>query len=869
MPFIPIFRISLTYKALLLLGVVSLCCGGLRAQQPLDFRLRAVLSNTPENKFIHLAARGDADRAARAVKQLGGQMLHRHRELITFRIASGKVLQLANEANGFQLEFGGHRGKPLNDSMLVNNRVSSVYENIGNGLGNLRGRDVIIGLVDTGIELQHPDFQHADSTTRVVHLWDQTQTGTPPTDYGYGAEWSEQDINNGITGHQDQPQYYGHGSTVTGTAAGNGLATGANRGVAPEADLIVVSSQFNAPNWTLTVADAIEYIFNKADELNKPAVVNLSLGSYTGSHDGRDAAALIIDSLIAAKPGRGVVCASGNSGNWPAYHLGYSVTADTAFTWFRHNPNSDVGPAVFFELWADTADFQDVSVAIGADRVNPSLSYRGRTDFRQVEELINQTISDTLLADGNILGVVDYYAELRGGQYKVQVQMAAPDSSDYNFRFITTGSGRFDCWSSIYLGSSSMIASNLPSAVDYPDINHYRLPDKNKHMVSSWAASPEVITVGNYNNRDQYIDYNGNLQTFDPPAGELSINSSHGPTRDGRQKPEVAASGDLTMSSGKFSVLASMINNEPHKVAPGGMHYRNGGTSMASPVVSGAAALLMEMCPNADWETIRNAIISNTYLDSYATDSTSNSYGTGKLDVEAAVASLAFQPEFLQPTDTLICEGEELTLSLADSYETYAWSNGQESSDITTAVGGSFSVEVVNSLGCRGKSDTVYVAVVPAPEVFIEQHMDTLLAAEYPEWEYQWFSGDGILVGENQFFFVPQENGIYYVEVTNGLGCSSVSNSLDVVVTSINAEAENEEWKVYPIPTRDLLFIEGTARVTSFFVYGADGRLQMHKENPRAENGRHTIDVSGLGPGVYLLQINLRNGVESRSFILR
>lgn len=869
MPFTPIFRTFLTSSLVLLACIASLFSGALQAQQPIDFRLQAVLSNTPENEFIHLAARGDSEQVARAVNHLGGQVLQQQRGLITFRIAAGKVSQLIDEASGFKLEFGGDRGQPLNDSMLVNNRVSSVYADIGNGLGNLRGRDVIVGMVDAGIELLHPDFQHADGTTRVLHLWDQRQTGTPPADYGYGVEWTAADIDEGITGHQDQAQYYGHGSTVTGTAAGNGLATGTNRGVAPEADLIVVSSKFNAPNWTLTVADAVEYIFNKADELGKPAVVNLSLGTYTGSHDGQDAAALIIDSLIAAKPGRGVVCASGNSGNWPAYHLSYPVSADTSFTWFRYNANSDVGPAVFFELWADTVDFQNVSFAIGADRVVPSLSYRGRTAFRQVGQLLNQTISDTLLADGNILGVVDYYAELRGGQYKMQVQLASPDSSGYNFRFITTGSGRFDCWSSIHIGSSSMVAGNLPTAADFPDINHYQLPDRHKHMVSSWAASPKVITVANYNNRDQYIDYNGNLQTFDPPVGELSINSSHGPTRDQRQKPELAASGDLTMSSGKFSVLAAMINSEPYKVAPGGMHYRNGGTSMASPVVSGAAALLMEMCPNADWQTIRNAILENTYLDTFAIDSTSNNYGKGKLDVAAAVASLAFQPTFTHPTDITLCDGEEVTLSLVDSYDDYVWSTGDDTPNLTLSEGGNFSIEVIDALGCRGKSDTVNITVVPVPEVFIEQQFDSLVATENPEWEYQWFSGEQPVVGENLFFFIPQENGVYYVTVTDSSGCSAASNSLDVVITSIKNQGEKPNWILYPVPAKDQLFVEGVGKVDAFFVYSLDGKLLQQVDNPRGMQGQYVVDVGHLAPGTYLLRISVQQTTKTRPFILR
>src|SRR5690606_38460650 len=223
-------------------------------------------------------------------------------DLITFRIPAGAVASFANSESLDYLEFSRSRGVPLNDSMLVNNRVQTVHAGIAGPGSGLTGKDVVIGLVDTGIELAHPDFQNADGSTRVKFLWDQTQNGTPPEPYDYGAEWTSEDIDNEITGHQDQAAYFGHGSTVTGTAAGNGLATGDFKGAAPESDLIVVSSAFGSANWTLTVADAVQYVFEKADELGKPAVVNLSLGTYGGSRDGLDAAALIIDSLVSAEP---------------------------------------------------------------------------------------------------------------------------------------------------------------------------------------------------------------------------------------------------------------------------------------------------------------------------------------------------------------------------------------------------------------------------------------------------------------------------------------------------------------------------------------------------------------------------------------
>lgn len=826
-------------------------------RQLINFELRATLNTTPASEMIDLAAHGDVAAIEGAVKELGGVVIHRLRNVIGFRIPAGAVEDLAQHPAVNYLEFSRQRGVPLNDSMLVNNRFVAVHEGIAGAQSALSGKDVVVGLVDTGIELLHPDFQNADGTTRVKYLWDQTQNaGNAPQPYGYGAEWTADDIDEGITGHQDQPQYFGHGSTVSGTAAGNGFAVNDFEGAAPEADLVVVSSQFGGGNWTQRVADAVQYVFEKADELGKPAVVNLSLGTYSGSRDGLDAAAQFIDSLMNAQPGRVVVCAAGNSGNWPAYHLGYDVTPDTAFTWFQYNANSGLGyGAVFFEAWADTADFENVHFAIGADRVTPSLQFRGRTAFRQVSEALNTVLTDTLKNGDNILAIVDYFAALRGGQYQVQYHLATPDSSQYRFRLMTTGSGRFDVWSSSNLGTSNMILSGLPSEASFPDIANYRAPDKQKHIVGSWACSPQVITVANYNNRDQYIDYNGNVQTFSPPQGQLSVNSSHGPTRDNRIKPEIAATGDLTMSSAHLGTLSVMIVNEPHKVAQGGMHYRNGGTSMASPVITGAAALLLEMCPYADWSTIREALLENVYADDFTGSEPTNAYGYGKLDAEASVQSLFYIPEFTHPLALALCEGETMTLSPEGNFNNYTWNDGSESPMLEITEAGQYAVTVVNEWGCLGKSDTVSVEVFPVPEVEIFLGFDTLFAVEDSLLTYQWLM-EGIPVdGANDYFLSPSQSGNYSLEVQNEAGCSAVSNEIAFFVTSLDEVTAGNHWKVYPIPVSGVLTIEGDLTINRISMWSSNGRVVRVDDQPQVSGNRVRWDMKDLSAGQYVILI--------------
>ena len=165
--------------------------------------------------------------------------------------------------------------------------------------------------MDTGVDYLNPDFQNPDGTTRLVSIWDQTGTGTHPSGFTYGAEWLPADINALIPSEVDSQ---GHGSHVLGIAAGNGSATGNGQpaytyvGMAPQADLCMVKTTFQ----TGAIVDGVHYIFQKAASLGKQAVVNLSLGTQEGPHDGTLDMDVMLNALTG--PGKIIVASAGNAG---------------------------------------------------------------------------------------------------------------------------------------------------------------------------------------------------------------------------------------------------------------------------------------------------------------------------------------------------------------------------------------------------------------------------------------------------------------------------------------------------------------------------------------------------------------------------
>ena len=92
--------------------------------------------------------------------------------------------------------------------------------------GELRGKGIIIGFVDTGIDYTNILFKNADNTTRIISIWDQTIPGNPPEGYSYGSVYTQADINEAlkspdpltIVPSQDND---GHGTFLAGVAAGN------------------------------------------------------------------------------------------------------------------------------------------------------------------------------------------------------------------------------------------------------------------------------------------------------------------------------------------------------------------------------------------------------------------------------------------------------------------------------------------------------------------------------------------------------------------------------------------------------------------------------------------------------------------------
>ncbi len=207
-----------------------------------------------------------------------------------------------------------------------------------NGLG-LTGKGVLIGFVDSGIDLSHPEFLGEDGNSRVVAFWDMTQEGTPPEGFLHGAAYTGEEIAAGLVSPAGGS---GHGTAVAAVAAGRS-------GVAPEASIAAVKL---ASARTTDIMRAVKYLMDQAEEKGMPCVVNISYGTNFGSHQGQSLFEAYIDQ--AAQRGRSaVVCAAGNEGSGAHHFRGQLMEGGSVDAEFTVSTRREM---VYLSLWKSFAD---------------------------------------------------------------------------------------------------------------------------------------------------------------------------------------------------------------------------------------------------------------------------------------------------------------------------------------------------------------------------------------------------------------------------------------------------------------------------------------------------------------------------------
>lgn len=513
--------------------------------------------------------------------------------------------------------------KQLND--LANSSTGVAAVQAGTGLTQgYDGTGVIVGIIDSGLDLTHPAFLDANGESRVLYVWDQEDaTGPAPTEYPtYGTEYKHAQIVSGGLAHKDTD---GHGTHVTGIAAGRDSTY---PGVAPESSIVMVkyktaisdvADSIKNTSFTTYVCDAASYVFKKASTLGRPAVINISLGSETGAHDGTSLFDQCLDALLAEASGRAIAVSAGNSGqSQGGGHISYAVSAAKLAGSFLDTAST----ATIIDVWGP----QDCSVSLGISLWDAGANLLDFTPWADAGISGTANLYDGVTPIATVTVDRTETTNTQNGKWHSYFTIATASNVYPNYFFDITLKGTcssFDAWVSPY--SKTRFESYSGEV-----LGQLYYGGDNDHTVMLPATAGNVLAVGAYATRVSWTDSGGNPQS--DPLGlldDLAYFSSRGPALESAQgyKPNVAAPGMYTISA------YSSASSPESKYVIDSQHIAEAGTSMASPHVAGIVALLFQAYPSLTYSQVMS-YIQNTASLASAPDS---NWGYGKVDALAAI----------------------------------------------------------------------------------------------------------------------------------------------------------------------------------------------------------------------------------------
>lgn len=744
-----------------------------------------------------------------------------------------------------------------------------------------KGKGVLVGIFDTGNYFKHPDFRDPTDQTksRILKMWDQTLTPTgaevSPSGFTYGVEYTKAQLDDELagvtTGFVREADTHGHGTHVAGTAAGNGMALTSKKytGMAPESDLIIVRggvSSFSETN----IINGLTYFNNVATALGKPIVVNMSIGGHFSAHDGTGPEEEAVDFFSNSGPGRVVAIAAGNDNGSNIHKQNIIAPGSTGTISITLGNNTSTGDIFGFLLYSNSSDnFSAVITAPGGETVTANVGEK-----KEQNVILNgiKVYADNLIDSSNNHRYLDFFLQ--------RVSSSTSDvSGTWTIAITNKGISNIITNGWQYHAGTSIVASIIGGDSNY--------------LIGSPGAAKTAITTASYSGTlSWYSNKTGTPGAYSytdtsKRVDGLSTFSSYGPLTDGTQKPDIAAVGEIVVSALSPSVITTSNSSNVD-----GTYYQvMSGTSMATPVVTGAIALMLQAKPTANYSEIKNALITNAQTDASTGVVPSYTWGYGKLDVYQALTSMMGNKKNKK---TYINETYPYALSTNTNVNSFTTTRLGElfTPDMSGYLGG-----VYFNVGSIFTADSFTIEVrtnnsgVPGT-LISSKSIDPSSISKYT-WNYFDMSDLKISVTSGiEYFIVIYAGGTSptmsliresivgtdttkRLRLSNDDGSTWSASSYIYRIRSVVYESSSSslatsnvklnEVSIYPNPTNDILKVKLLKNEKSKIeIYDLSGRLvkQMNANSDNIE-----LNVSALDKGTYLINIVTPSNTISKKFI--
>ena len=339
-----------------------------------------------------------------------------------------------------------------------------------------------------------------------------------------------------------------------------------------------------------------------------------------------------------------------------------------------------------------------------------------------------------------------------------------------------------------------------------------------------------IISVGAYTTRTSYTDLSGEMRAASgDEVGNLAPFSSHGPTVDGRTKPDIAAPGDVVLSSlnnaheGFEEVYPPVFQSEEGGVVS--IFGASSGTSMSSPMTAGIVALLLEADPELNVDEVKELLRNTARIDDFTgqiPEAGSNLWGWGKIDALAALSALA-------PAATSCATPAIATVELRSPRMTrISWDRVEDATKYVFQI--------------RFKGMTSWLVTAN-----INFNRANIYAPSDRTYEFR----VATLCGEEMSDFGPVQE-----YTTSSLIAPVAADSRDKDLDKIETiTIDIPEFSVFPNPVTDLLTVEYEgAKEGILSIYHASG--VKVKEIPTSVNASfYQVNMSQLSDGYYLIKV--------------